>query len=132
MIVINIRCSGYHDASTSDDSKVATAPAGILWNGKDYYMTPHPPSLPQSWTMSQPFPPVPPFMPPPSTFAASEARLVTIPTKVSGHSSSLTIQLWYDRGTQSLWLHCGNEKVNGLTFPRVIFSLHSKAWHWRM
>ena len=38
------------------------------------------PQLPQSWTMSQPFPPVPPSMPPPSTIASSP-MLGRLPTQ---------------------------------------------------
>jgi hypothetical protein len=56
------------------------------------------------------------------------------------HTSSLSFQLLHNRSFQVYgfdlnenWQgdreHYDNQKVNGLTFPRVIFSLHSKAWH---
>ena len=112
-------------------------------------MTPTPPSFPQSWTMPQPFPPTPPTMPPPPTLPASQAS-VCHPTQLCSLSQPIPISPSQPRSTGTTphrspsnsgpieatrvygfdwnenWQadreQYDNQKVNGLTFPRVIRS----------
>ena len=127
--------------------KWPACPSGPCMMGRMW--TPSPPSFPPSWTMPQPFPPTPPQMPPPNTvlsvarsIVSSDTTLLpitpasispsqprstgTAPQRTQSNSGNNEATRVYGFDLNDHWQadrdHYDNQKIIGLTFPRVIRS----------